>query len=139
MLSTMAYSIQNIINFQKKVSNSMILSIYVRSIKDWLRPKWVLLMLNFKFKCIHILITSKILYMKHYHIIFFHNVKFSLLLWWRFHKKRTGYVPKWLILAQVHPYLVKSIKFARNSNLFVQRFTAQIYFLLCTHSLFPDY
>jgi hypothetical protein len=27
MLSTMAYSIQNIINFQKKVSNSMILSI----------------------------------------------------------------------------------------------------------------
>jgi hypothetical protein len=39
MLSTMAYSIQNIINFQKKVSNSMILSIYVRSIKDWLRPK----------------------------------------------------------------------------------------------------
>jgi hypothetical protein len=43
MLSTMAYSIQNIINFQKKVSNSMILSIYVRSIKDWLRPKWLIL------------------------------------------------------------------------------------------------
>jgi hypothetical protein len=34
MLSTMAYSIQNIINFQKKVSNSKILSTQLRSIKD---------------------------------------------------------------------------------------------------------
>jgi hypothetical protein len=39
MLSKMAYSIQNIINFPKKVSNSTILSIQLRSVKDWLRPK----------------------------------------------------------------------------------------------------
>jgi hypothetical protein len=39
MLLTMAYSIQNIINFQKKVSNSKILSIQLRAIKDWLHPK----------------------------------------------------------------------------------------------------
>jgi hypothetical protein len=49
-------------------------------------------MLNFKFKCIHILITSKPLCMKHYHIIFFHNVKFSLLLDEDSMKKRTGYI-----------------------------------------------
>jgi hypothetical protein len=28
-------------------------------------------MLNFKFKCTHTLITSKLLHIKHYHIIFF--------------------------------------------------------------------
>jgi hypothetical protein len=37
MLLAMAYSIQNIINFNLKVFNSMILSIQLRSTKDWLR------------------------------------------------------------------------------------------------------
>jgi hypothetical protein len=42
-------------------------------------PKCVLLLLNLKFKCTYILITSKPLRMKHYRVIFFHDVKFSLL------------------------------------------------------------
>jgi hypothetical protein len=55
-------------------------------------PKWVFLMLNLKFKCTHILITSKPLYMKYYHIFFFIMSNFPYYYDEDSMKKNTSYV-----------------------------------------------
>jgi hypothetical protein len=49
-------------------------------------------MLNLKFKCTHILITSKPLYMKYYHIFFFIMSNFPYYYDEDSMKKNTSYV-----------------------------------------------